>query len=137
MSVAARRVALDASALLAWVLRERGHETVDKLLAVAVIPASAMVETLYRAREKGHTQSSGALHADLLALGLTVEPVTDDDTVRAAELILDSKAEPGRGSLSLGDGLCIAVAERLVLPVTGGDRYWEQVPSTVKFLPFR
>jgi PIN domain nuclease of toxin-antitoxin system len=41
-----RRVALDASALLAWVLRERGYDTVDKILAFAVIPSSAMVETV-------------------------------------------------------------------------------------------
>lgn len=131
------RVVLDASALLAWVLRERGHDTVSKLIAVAVIPASAMVETLYRAQERGHQQSSAALHTDLLALGIKVEPVVDTDTVRAAELIAISKADPGPGSLSLGDGLCIAVAERLHLTITGGDRYWAQVDSTVPFLLFR
>ena len=32
---------------------------------------------------------------------------------------------------------CIAVAERLQLPVTGADRYWSQVGATVEFLPFR
>jgi PIN domain nuclease of toxin-antitoxin system len=57
--------------------------------------------------------------------------------VRAAELISTSKADPDVGSLSLGDGLCIAVAERLQLPVTGGDRCWAQVDATVPFLPFR
>jgi len=133
----ARRVVLDASALLAWVLRERGQDTGDRVLSVAVIPSSAMVETLYRARERGHAQSSAALHTDLLALGLEVEPVTDADTVRAAELIATSRTDPAAGSLSLGDGLCIAVAERLQLPVTGGDRYWAQVAATVPFLPFR
>lgn len=137
MSGEPRRVALDASALLAWVLRERGQDTVDKILAFAVVPSTAMVETLYRARERGHGQSSAQLHADLLALGLTVESVTDADTVRAAELIATSKAGPGPGSLSLGDGLCIAVAERLELPVTGGDGYWALVNATVPFLPFR
>ncbi len=132
-----RKVALDASAVLAWVLRERGHDVIDQLLSFAVVPASAMVETLYRARDKGHRLSSDALHADLLALGLTVEPVTDADTVRAAELIAASKVDPSPGSLSLGDGLCIAVAERLGVTLTGGDRYWSQVRSTVPFLPFR
>jgi ribonuclease VapC len=131
------RVVLDASALLALVLRERGHDTVSKLIAVAVIPASAMVETLYRAQERGHAQPSAALHTDLLALGIKVEPFVDTDTVRAAELIAISKDDPGPGSLSLGDGLCIAVAERLQLPITGGDRYWAQVDSTVQFLLFR
>jgi len=49
----------------------------DKVLPIAVVPVSAMVEVLYRAVERGHAQP---------------------------------------GSLSLGDGLCIAVAERLRLP---------------------
>jgi PIN domain nuclease of toxin-antitoxin system len=41
------------------------------------------------------------------------------------------------GSLSLGDGLCIAVAERLNLPITGGDLYWETLDLRVKVLSFR
>jgi len=137
VSPPSHRVTLDASALLAWVLHERGFETIDKVLPIAVVPVSAMVEVLYRAVERGHRLSPGQLHADLLALGLTVEPVTDADTERAAELIVSSKATPGRGSLSLGDGLCMAVAERLGLPLTGGDNYWSQVPLQVEFLPFR
>jgi len=132
-----RKVILDASAVLAFLLRERGYQTVDKVLSVAVVPASAMVETLYRAAEKGYRQNPADVHDDLLALGVTVEPVTDADTVRAAELIVTSKQDPAPGSLSLGDGLCIAVAERLGLPLTGGDRYWSQVGSTVAFMPFR
>ena len=137
MSPTTHRLTLDASAVLAWVLRERGFETIDKILAMAVVPVSAMVEVLYRAVERGHRLSPAQLHADLLAIGLTVEPVTDADSERAAELILSSKAAPGPGSLSLGDGLCIAVAERLGLPLTGGDRYWSQVALRVEFLPFR
>lgn len=137
MSANDRKVTLDASAVLAFLLRERGYQTVDRLLSVAVVPASAMVETLYRAAEKGHRGSPSDTHDDLLALGLTVEPVTAADTVRAAELIVVSKTDPAPGSLSLGDGLCIAVAERLGLPLTGGDRYWSQVGASVEFLPFR
>ena len=137
MTILARKVALDASALLAWVLNERGADTVNQLLPFAVAPSSVMVETLYRAQERGHGMSCSELHASLLAVGLSVEPVTDEDTVRAAELIAASKRAAGPGSLSLGDGLCIAVAERLNLTLTGGDQYWAQVDTTVPFLPFR
>ena len=97
VSRADHRVTLDASAVLAWVLRERGFETIDKVLPVAVVPVSAMVEVLYRTVEQGHRRSPAQLHADLLALGLTVEPVTDADAVRAAELIGSSKTTPGPG----------------------------------------
>jgi PIN domain nuclease of toxin-antitoxin system len=138
VSPTSHRVTLDASAVLAWVLHERGFETIDRVLPIAVVPVSAMVEVLYRAVERGHALSTAQLHSDLLALGLTLEPVTDADAERAAELIVSSKAAPGPGSLSLGDGLCIAVAERLALPLTGGDTtYWSQVPLQVEFLPFR
>ena len=97
MSSTSQRVTLDASAVLAWVLRERGFETIDKVLPVAVVPVSAMVEVLNRAVERGHRLSPAQLHTDLIALGLTVEPVTDADAVRAAELIVSSKATPARG----------------------------------------
>lgn len=131
------RVILDASALLAWVLRERGQPTVDALLSHAAVPASAMVETLYRAADRGHRQPAKDLHRDLLALGLRVAPLTDADTVRAADLIHTSKTRSARGSLSLGDGLVIATAERLALPITGGDQHWETLDLAVPYLPFR
>ena len=137
------RVVLDASAVLAWVLRERGQATVDALLPHAVVPASAMVETLYRAADRGHRQPCDELHRDLLALGVRVEPLTDSDTVRAATLIHASKHGVGkgssaRGSLSLGDGLVLATAERLGLPITGGDQHWETLDDlAVPYLPFR
>jgi len=38
--------------------------------------------------------------------------------------------------LSLGDGVCLAVTERLNLPVTGGDQLRAELPLTVQFMPF-
>jgi len=107
------RVVLDASAVLAWVLNEPGEAVVDKVLPVSVVPASAVVEVLGRAVERGHRQEPAGLHADLLALGVRVEPLLDGDAVRAAGLIATSRADRDQGSLSLGDGLCVATAERL------------------------
>lgn len=133
----ARRVVLDASAILAWVFSERGVDTVDQVLPYAVAPVSAVVEVLYRAAEKGHRLARGELYESLLEMGIEVEPVTGEDAVRAAELIAASRREPSPASLSLGDGLCIAVAERLGLPITGGDQYWSTVDMSVPFLPFR
>lgn len=132
-------VVVDASALLAFLFRERGWQTVETLLrhARVVAPASVMVETLYRSVERGHGLPMVEIQAALHGLGLTIEPVTDADTVRAAELILGSRARPESGSLSLGDGLCLAVAERLGATVTGGDLQWESLDLTVSFLPFR
>ncbi|HYN56997.1 MAG TPA: PIN domain-containing protein [Motilibacterales bacterium] len=131
------RVVLDASALLSWALEERGATTVDKLLAVAVEPVSALVEALYRAVERGHRLAPVELCDALLEMGLEIAPVIAADAVRAAELIAASRVAAQTGSLSLGDGLCIAVAERLQLPITGGDQLWESLDLRVRYLPFR
>jgi ribonuclease VapC len=136
----ASQVVLDASAVLAWVLRENGGNTVDKLLPVAVIPAPALVETLYRAREKGHRLPADELHAAIVGMGARIEAFIEEDVDRAAELIAASRAAAGgtsSSSLSLGDGLCLAVAERLNLTVTGGDQHWATCDLTVEFMPFR
>lgn len=129
---------IDASALLAWVLHERGAATVGKLLRFAVIPAPNLVEVLYRAPERGHRMEPGELHEHVLAMGVTVEPFVDADVERAAALIAHSRADTSSdGTLALGEGLCLAVAERLRLPVTGGDQLWSTLSLDVAVHPFR
>lgn len=140
MSLPEPRVVVDASAVLAYVLHERGWQTVDKILPFAVLPLPNLTEVLYRAPSKGHAREPGDLFAQLLRLGLRTEPVEPADAVRAAELIVESDETASGGAgrpLSLGDGLCIAVAERLQLPVTGGDQAWELLELTTTFHSFR
>jgi len=135
----ARRIVLDASALLAWVRNERGAETVGRLMPVAVVPAPNMTEVLHRARIRGHRMTPDELQSHLAAMGLEVESFRPADTVRAAELLLYSAEHPGPNDerLSLGDATCIAVAERLRLPISGDDSYWSLLPLAVDFHPFR
>jgi PIN domain nuclease of toxin-antitoxin system len=135
---------LDASALLAWILDERGADAVFSMLPVAVAPASAMVEALYRSQEEPRASrlSMEELHETLSGLGLAIAPVTDEDTIRAATLIANSRTRHASSggrikALSLGDGLCLAVAERLRLTVTGGDQDWAAEDLTITFMPFR
>ena len=82
-----RRVVLDASALLAWVLNERGAATISKLLPLAVIPAPNLVEVLYRAPERGHRMEPADLHSHVTRMGVAVEPMTAADVPRAVDLI--------------------------------------------------
>ena len=135
----ARRVVLDASALLAWVRNERGAETVGRLMSVGVVPAPNLTEVLHRARQRGHRMSPDELHDHLVAMGLEVESFKQTDSVRAAELLLYSAEHPGPNDerLSLGDASCIAVAERLRLPMSGDDSYWSLLPLSVDFHAFR
>jgi len=138
--VTARLVVLDASAVLAFVLDEHAGDTVRKLLPVGIIPAPNLTEVLYRAQERGYRNTPQALYTLLLETGLAVEPLTEDDAVRAAELIAASRATRNNRddpSLSLGDGLCCAVAERLNLALTGGDAHWSTLDLKVDYFPIR
>lgn len=137
MTAPPAKVVLDASAVLAWLLAERSKDVIDKLLPVAVVPSSAMTEALYIATIRGHALSTQELRDALAVAGVRVEAVSDDDSVRAADLIAASRASRvAAGALSLGDGLCIAVAERLDLPIVGGDQAWEALDLRVRYHPF-
>jgi PIN domain nuclease of toxin-antitoxin system len=84
------------------------------------------------------------LQKAILAMGVEVEPITEDDCTVAARIIEVSRLNRQKRDdpcLSLGDGLCIAVAERLNLVITGGDNYWGQIwphlNLAIQFHPFR
>jgi PIN domain nuclease of toxin-antitoxin system len=127
---------MDASAVVAWMLNERGADTIGRLLPFAVLPAPNVTEAIRTARAKGHAMTSDQLYARLEASCATIEPFRPVDASRAAELLLfaDSKV---RGQLSLGDAQCITVAERLSLPLIGDDGLWSQLPLEVDSHQFR
>lgn len=132
-------VLLDASAVLAYVLEQDGSETVEKVLPLGSITSVNLTEVLYKARERGYRNDLPGLQLRLVRTGLTVVDVTEADAGQAAELIANSrsKAKPGDDSLSLGDGICIAVAIRLKALLVGDDRYWETLDLPVEYQPFR
>ncbi|HEY7226058.1 MAG TPA: PIN domain-containing protein [Micromonosporaceae bacterium] len=131
-----RRLVMDASALVACLLNERGAATVGRLLRFAVLPAPNVTEAVRTARGKGHAMTADQLYSRLDVSWSAVEPFRDVDVVRAAEFLRFADDKAG-GQLSLGDALCITVAERLRLPVVGDDGLWSQLPLEVEFHQFR
>lgn len=126
---------LDASALLAWLFEETGHETVAKLAGNCVITSANMTEVLYRASVEGYTRPLADLYSDLVSGGFVVIDNTAADSIVAGDLI--SKSRAGNGHLSLGDGLCIAAGIRLGLPLVCGDQEWTTLNLPVQVLLFR
>lgn len=122
---------LDSSAVLAWLFQETGADKVDPALSGSTITTANLAEVVRRAEQRGYLRSSDDLVTDLSAVGLDFEEtLLDTDAQRAAELIALSYAARGpRGTaaLSLGDGICIAVAERLGLPVMTADTAWKNL----------
>lgn len=116
-------VVLDSSALLAYLFRETGSELVADHLNDASIGAANWSEVL--GKVDGLITRSWA-DALLMALGVTIEPVTKTDAKKAAELYDQNP------SLSLGDRLCLALADRLDSPVLTADRAWGSNPTVIQ-----
>jgi len=102
-----------------------------------ILPGPALTESISVARRKGNHSSAAQISQALAADGLRVEHPTDDDLVRAAELIEISHNNPGPppphsdqdATLSLGDALILAVTERLGCMVLTRDGYWKWLAS--------
>lgn len=136
---------LDASALVAVLLQEPGHEAVEAVLDTgrAATTALGLAETLNVCRRREHELDGGTLRTVFAAMGLHVEPVTDADAdaIVAVLAAADANRAAARGArvptLSIADATCIAVARRLDLPVVTADRFWSELPLDVVVRQFR
>jgi ribonuclease VapC len=119
-----RGFVLDASALLAYLLRETGGEVVRAELSLgAVINSVNYAEVLSRLADAG--QEPEIVDRRLRGRGLAgdllrVVPLNEDDSVTTAQLRSLTRAH----GLSLGDRACLATGLRLGLPVLTADRSW-------------
>ena len=112
---------LDASAVLAFLLRERGHERVLEALAGDPRMSTvnfAEVATKYVLR--GFPEDAMRLRDELPVMFVPV----DDDLGLQASLMASSTKPLG---LSLGDRICLALAKRTGLPALTADRAWLDV----------
>ena len=128
---------LDSSAVCTLILQERGwdaiHRTVKRPEVNGYLPGPALTETIAVARRKGNRSSAEQIYQALVALGLSVLHPTDEDLVRAAELIEISEDNPGpppkhsdnETTLSLGDSMILAITELRGFKVLTRDTYWK------------
>ncbi len=120
----------DSSAVVTMLLQERGWQAIQRVLSNpavdAILPGPALTEVVTVARRKGNQSSGRDMWDALAALGVRVEHPTEDDLLRAAELIELSEAHPGddNATLSLGDALILSIGERLDCTIVTRDTYW-------------
>ena len=124
---------LDASALLAYLLAEPGGDVVRDTLAeqAAVMSAVNWAEVLSRLASAGADPYEVAQRvASEAALGdvLTVVALTGRDGPAIAGL----RPTTRHLGLSLADRACLALAQRLELPVVTTDRAWAQLQIGVE-----
>ena len=119
-------IVLDASAVLALLLGEPGAERVT-----AAIVAGARMSTVNFSEVATRYVRAGATEAELLALrdGLpvTLVAVDADLALRAARMSAVTRV----AGLSLGDRLCLALAQREGATALTADRAWAGVAGAI------
>jgi PIN domain nuclease of toxin-antitoxin system len=116
---------IDSSALMAWFQNEPGDELTQKQLEFGgMIAAPNLTEVI------GKLVSSGVapineVQRDVLALGLEVIPM--DQEIALAAAFFYARRHPY--DLSLGDCVCIAVAETLGVEILTAEQSWAKIPD--------
>lgn len=132
------RAIMDASAVVAWLLEERGARTIERLMPVSAVVSVNLAETFERL---GRTDPDelAATGEDLASLGLMLLPFETADAVFVPQVRTAGRklATSGGGSLSLGDCCCLAAAVRRGLPVITDDGLWPALDLDVRVHLYR
>ena len=135
---------LDASALVALVLRENGWRRVDVIVesGLALTTPNALAETFEICRRKNAGISQDEIRQLLKLKNVQVVPLVEEDAVEAG-YIYRKAAEHNSKSLahihiSLADVTLLAVGKRLNAIVVFSDNAWELIDLPgIEVRPFR
>lgn len=114
-------IVLDASAVLAMLLGEKGARKVEGALAGSRMSVVNMAEVASHFHKLGMPDKQ----VDQMLRPLPIELVPADAALahEAARL----RRHTVEGGLSLGDRFCLALAKRDVLPAWTADRQWKDI----------
>lgn len=112
---------LDASALLALLFKEPGHERVAVAADGALASTVNLAEVLTRFVRDGHPVASVLRYLEIYA----IEWIPFDD-IQAAE-VAALWPQTRQAGLSLADRACLALALDRNLPVLTADRVWTEL----------
>lgn len=112
---------LDASALLAAMLGERGAQAVEAHFSDACISAVNLSEVVAKLSERGVPEAS--IQESLSDLDLDVRDFNTAQALRAGALRNATRAK----GLSLGDRACLALAEELNAVALTTDAAWADI----------
>lgn len=124
-------VVLDASALLALIYQEPGHEIVAHAMPHAIMSAINISEVLTVLYSEGMPEQK----ADQEIVTL-VKEIVDFDTEQARLSAKLRKLTKAQG-LSFGDRACLALAKSLELPVLTADKIWTKINLDIKIKVIR
>lgn len=113
---------LDSSAVVAYLLREQGWETVQAKLAGGLLSTVNLCEIVSKFAEWG--ENPEAILHDVLALELTEIPFSAAHALGAARLRPQTRSL----GLSLGDRACLALALERGATALTADAAWADLP---------
>jgi PIN domain nuclease of toxin-antitoxin system len=126
------KVVLDASAILAIINQEPGHEKLTPaVLAEAVCSTVNLAEVHAKLVSRGW--SAGEAWEDATSPIQEAIAFSAEHAQRSGDLVLQCK----RLGLSLGDRACLALASTLQCPVYTTDKAWKELKTTVKIYVLR
>jgi len=122
---------LDASALLALLQLEKGHEKVAAVVAVSRASAVNLAEAGSHLTNAGDTLAH--VWAQLDSLGVDVVPFDEEQAIETARLRPLTRSL----GLSLGDRACLALARKLRSPAMTTDRAWADLHLGIQITVIR
>lgn len=125
------RAVVDASAVLAFALREAGWETAEPLLVGSLINAVNAAEVTSRVMARGASLAEARLL--MSGLHLDVAPLDSEQALLTGELHRRTRDY----GLSLADCACLALARARRLPAVTADRAWRDLPLDVEIVLIR
>jgi PIN domain nuclease of toxin-antitoxin system len=117
---------MDASAVLAYLRGEPGGERVEARLLASMMSSVNLAEVVTKLIDRGMSADDARLVVS--GLGCEIMAVDTGLGLRAGAMRQDTI---GLG-LSLGDRVCLALAERERLPVVTADRAWAALPAPIE-----
>ncbi len=121
-------VVLDASALLAHLLREKGGKRIKETLPNAAMSAVNFCEVLNRYAKDTSLESAKKLANKLRTKLGAIEAFAPEDAIEATAIHLSSR----HLGLSLGDCICLALGQKLSADVWTCDRKWAQLDASYR-----
>jgi len=119
-------IALDTSALLAFLFREKGHERVTAIMNRACLSAVNLAEVIGRFVLDGH--DGNMVLQRLTSAPWEIVPFGASEAAITASLLPRTR----RLGLSLGDRACLALALARRIPAITADRTWLKLDLDIK-----
>ncbi|MFB3828840.1 MAG: PIN domain-containing protein [Bryobacteraceae bacterium] len=114
--------ALDASALLALLLNERGHEKVNAVLDNALVHSVNVAEVIGKLVREGVPPAKAVEMVDALGLDV-VEELPGPQAGLCGVLLAETRSH----GLGLGDCVCLTVAACTGAAALTADRQWQRL----------